>query len=154
MSSLRLDVATALRFFSRRKTAFIAIILTIGFALAANTTAFSVVHGFLFGNLAIPESDRVVVIPTTKMLPGRGLVDFSDAYPNYRLLKETTHSFAAVSAVLPTEVNWEQREETRHLQAARVTASFFDVMRVRATRGRVFLSKEEGPNAAPVALIS
>ena len=154
MHSLLLDAAAALRFFYRRKTAFIAIVLTIGFALAANTTAFSVVHGFLFGDLAVPDSDRVVIVWTTKTLPGRGSVDFNDAFPNYRLLKETTHSFSAISATLATEVNWEQPEDARHLQGARVTASFFDVMRIRPVIGRAFASSEEGPNAAPVAIIS
>src|SRR5690348_9524714 len=81
MSSLRLDIAVALRFLFHRKAAFLVIVLTIGSALAANTTAFSVVHGFLFANLAIPHSDRVVVVSTTKILPGRGVVDFSDAFP-------------------------------------------------------------------------
>ncbi|HJT81649.1 MAG TPA: ADOP family duplicated permease [Chthoniobacterales bacterium] len=154
MHSLLLDAASALRFFSRRKTAFVAIVLTIGFALAANTTAFSVVHGFLFGDLAVPQSDRVVLVWTTKVLPGRGSVDFNDAFPNYRLLKETTHSFSALSTTLPTEVNWEQQEEVRHLQGARVTASFFEVMGIRPVNGRIFASAEEGPNAAPVAIIS
>ena len=154
MHSVLLDAASALRFFYRRKTAFVAIILTIGFALAANTTAFSVLQGFLFGDLAVPESDRVVIVPTTKVMPERGSVDFNDAFPNYRLLKETTHSFSALSTTLPIEVNWEQQEDVRHLQGARVTASFFDVMRIRPVVGRVFALGEEGPNAAPVAIIS
>ena len=94
MNSLPLDVAVALRFLFHRKAAFLVIVLTIGFALAANTTAFSVVHGFLFASLAIPHSDRVVVVSTTKILPGRGVVDFSDAFPNYRLLRETIRSFS------------------------------------------------------------
>src|SRR6186713_1747935 len=152
MHSLVLDAASALRFFGRRKTAFFAIILTIGFALAANTTAFSVVHGFLFGDLAVPQSDRVVIVWTTKVLPGRGDVDFADAFPNYRLLKETTHSFSTLSATLPIDVNWEQPEEVRHLQGARVTASFFDVMGIRPVNGRAFATHEEGPNPAPVAI--
>ena len=153
MSSLRLDVAVALRFLFHRKAAFLVIVLTIGLALAANITAFSVLHGFLFASLGIPRSDRVVVVSTTKILPGRGVVDFSDAFPNYRLLQEMTHSFSALSATLPIDVNWEQREQTRHLQGARVTASFFDVMGVQPMLGRAFASKEEGPHAAPVAVI-
>ena len=66
MQSYWLDVTTALRFFARRKATSAAIILTMALALAANTTAFAVLNAFLFGNLAIPDSDRVVVIPTPK----------------------------------------------------------------------------------------
>src|SRR4029079_11521597 len=67
---------------------------------------------------------------------------------------ESTHSFSSLGATLPIEVNWEEREDTRHLQGSRATATFFEVMRVRPLLGRVFSEKEEGPGAAPVALIS
>ena len=97
MNSLLLDVQSALRFFARRKAAFAVILLTMGLALGANTAVFSVVKAFLFANLAVPEPERVMVVPTTKDLPGRGRVDFSDAYPNYKLLRDGTHSFASLS---------------------------------------------------------
>jgi putative ABC transport system permease protein len=154
MNSLRLDAATALRFFARRKTAFAVIVLSIALALAANVIAFSVVRAFLFAHLAVPQSDRVVLVPATKVLPGRGRVDFSDAFPNYRLLKQSTHSFSALGATLPIDINWEQPDETRRLQGARVTASFFDVMQVQPMLGRLFAANEEGPHATPVVLIS
>ena len=44
--------------------------------------------------------------------------------------------------------------DTRRLEGTRVTASFFDVMEVRPQIGRPFAPKEEGPHAAPVAIIS
>jgi putative ABC transport system permease protein len=154
MNSFLLDILSAYRFLIRRKAALVAIIMTIGFALAANTTSFSVVHGFLFGDLAVPQSDRVVLVPSTKELPGRGLVDFADTIANYRLLQQTTHSFSALAATIATEVNWEQDQDAEHLQGSRVTASFFNVMGIQPILGRRFIEKEEGPHAAPVALIS
>src|SRR4051812_9616287 len=154
MSSYRLDVLTALRFFARRKGAFGVVVVTIALALAANTTAFSVLRGFFFANLAVPDPNEVVVVPCVKNLPGQGPIDFSDAYPNYRLLKESIHSFSAIAATLPADLNWEEKDEARRLQGQRVTASFFDVMRIRPALGRAFTAKEEGPHAAPVAVIS
>lgn len=154
MSSLQLDFSTAFRFFARRKAAFAVIVTTVGLALAANTTAFSVLRGFFFASLAVPDAESVVVITSVKSLPGQGLVDFSDAFPNYRILKESTHSFSALAATLPADTNWEQKDGARRLQGQRVTASFFDVMRARTAIGRFFTAKEEGPHAAPVAVIS
>lgn len=154
MNSLFLDLQTALRFFARRRAAFAVIVLTMALALGANTAVFSVLKAFLFANLAVPESDRVVVVPTTKELPGRGRVDFSDAYPNYKLLRESTRSFESIAVTLQSDVNWQQSEDTRRLQGLRATASFFDVMRVRPVVGRLFTAREEGPRAAPVVLIS
>ncbi len=154
MNSLLLDFLAAGRFFARRRAAFAVIVLTMALALGANTAVFSVLKAFLFANLAVPESGRVMIVPTAKELPGRGRVDFSDAYPNYQLLRQTTHSFASLSVTLPADVNWEQASDTRRLQGLRATASYFDVMRVRPALGRLFTTREEGPRAAPVALIS
>ncbi len=154
MNSAYLDVLTALRFFARHKVTTAVIILTMALALAANTIAFSVLHAFLFGNLALPDPDRVVLIPTTKNIPGQGQVDFSDAYPNYLRLRSATHSFSALSATLQADVNWADKADTHRLEGSRVTASFFDVMQVHPVIGRLFTAKDEGPHAAPVALIS
>ncbi|MEP6936806.1 MAG: ADOP family duplicated permease [Chthoniobacterales bacterium] len=154
MNSLRSDILTALRFFARRKAASAVIVLTMALALAANTTAFSVLHAFLFGNLAVPNPDRVVLVPATKVVPGRGRIDFSDAYPNYLRLKSSTHSSSAFGAALQSDVNWAEKDDTHRLEGSRVTASFFDVMQVRPLMGRLFTAKEEGPHAAPVALVS
>ena len=154
MNSLLLDLQTALRFFARRRAAFAVIVITMALALGANTAVFSVLKAFLFANLAVPDADRVMIVPTTKELPGRGRVDFNDAYPNYKLLTQTTHSFESLSTTLQADVNWEQQDDTRRLQGLRATASFFDVMRVRPALGRLFNAHEEGPRAAPVVLIS
>ena len=154
MNSLLLDLQTAWRFFARRRAAFAVIVATMALALGANTAVFSVLKAFLLANLAVPEAERVMVVPTTKELPGRGRVNFSDAYPNYKLLTQTTHSFESLGVTIQTDVNWEQPDDTRRLQGLRATASYFDVMRVRPALGRLFSVKEEGPRAAPVALIS
>lgn len=154
MQSLLFDVATAFRFFARRKAAFAVIVITMALALAANTTVFAVLNSFLFSSLAIPDADRVVVLWTTKILPGSGRVDFVDSHANYLLLREATHSFSQLGQSSPLDANWEQKEDTRRLQGARVTASFLDVLRPRPLLGRLFTEKEEGPHAAPVVLIS
>src|SRR5207237_832565 len=102
----------------------------------------------------VPEPERVTVVPTTKDLPGRGRVDFSDAYPNFKLMRATVHAFESIATSWPIDVNWEQAERTRRLQGIRVTASFFTVMRISPVLGRLFTAQEEGPRAANVAVIS
>lgn len=154
MHSLLLDIAVALRFFSRRRAAFAVIVATMALALGANTAVFSVLKAFLFADLGIPNSDRVMFVWTTRELPGRGRVDFTDSYPNYRLLRATTHYWESLACVQAADVNWQQDADTRQLQAARVTTDFFAVMGVRPVLGRIFTEKEQGPNAAPVAIIS
>ena len=143
-----------LRFLARRKTLSAIAVVTMALALGANTAVLSVVKAFLLSSLAVPESDRVVVIAPERTLPGRGSVVFSEAYPNYELLRRTQHTFADITAVLQLQVSWDDRGEARPLNATRATASFFSTMRVQPSRGRGFTASEEGPSPAPVVVIS
>jgi putative ABC transport system permease protein len=154
MNSLLLDFQAASRFFLRRRAAFAVIVLTMALAIGANTAVFSVLKAFLFSSLAVPESERVVIVWTARDLPGRGRVNFNDAFPNYKLLAETTRSFASIGTTLLADLNWQQQDNARRLQGVRATASYFDVMRVQPVLGRLFTRQEEGPGAAPVVLIS
>ena len=143
-----------LRFLARRKALSAIAVLTMALALGANTAALSVLKAFLLSSLAIPESDRVVLIAPERDLPGRGSVVFSEAYANYELLRRTQHAFADVTVFLQLQASWDDHGEARPLNATRATASFFSTMRVQPARGRAFTATEEGPSPAPVVIIS
>ena len=64
-----------LRFLARRKALSAIAVLTMALALGANTAVLSVLKAFLLSGLAVPESDRVVLIAPERDLPGRGTVD-------------------------------------------------------------------------------
>src|SRR5678816_1800347 len=96
-----------LRFLARRKALSAIAVLTMALALGANTAALSVLKAFLLSSLAVPESDRVVLIAPERELPGRGSVVFSEAYPNYELLRRTQHAFAGVTVFLQIQASWD-----------------------------------------------
>jgi putative ABC transport system permease protein len=155
MNSLLLDVQSALRFFARRKAAFSVIVLTMALALGANTAVFSVLRAFLFSSLGFPEPERVMAVWTVRSIDGRGPVNFLDAHVNIDLMRKTTHFWESLGATLATDLNWEVADgETRRLQGTRAQADFFKVMRAQPALGRLFTAAEEGPRAAPVAVIS
>ena len=143
-----------LRFLARRKALSAIAVLTMALALGANTAALSVLKAFLLSSLAVPEPDRVVLIAPERDLPGRGSVVFSEAYPNYELLRRTQHAFADVTVLLQIQASWDDHGEARPLNATRASASFFSTVRVPPARGRAFTAAEEGPSPAPVAIIS
>lgn len=154
MNSLLLDFTVALRFLARRRAATAVIVLTMALALGANTTAFSVLRAFLFSSLGFPAAERVVNVWTVREIDGRGSVNFRDAYVNVQLLRETTRFWEALAAAFTTDFNWQvDGGEARRLQGVRVEAEFFRVMQVQPVLGRIFTPQEQGPRAAPVALI-
>jgi putative ABC transport system permease protein len=143
-----------LRFLARRKALSAVAVLTMALALGANTAALSVLEAFLLSSLAVPESDRVVLIAPERTMPGRGSVVFADAYPNYELLRKTQRAFADVTVFVQLQTSWDDHGEARSLNATRASASFFSTMRVLPARGRPFTAAEEGPSPAPVVIIS
>ena len=143
-----------LRFLARRKALSAIAVLTMALALGANTAALSVLKAFLLSSLAVPESDRVVLIAPERTMPGRGSVVFADAYPNYELLRKTQRAFADVTVFVQLQTSWDDHGEARSLNATRASASFFSTMRVPPARGRAFTAAEEGPSPAPVVIIS
>jgi len=145
---------TDLRFFARRKTLTAIAVLTMGLAIGANTAALSVLKAFLLSSLAVPSADRVVAVQPERNLPGRGAVKFSDAYPNYQLLRQTQRSFADVGAVVQLSASWDDHGEARQLAATRATASFISMLRVQPILGRAFTAQEEGPSPASVVMLS
>jgi len=143
-----------MRFLLRRKALAAVAILTMALAIGANTAALSVLKAFLLSSLAIPDVDRVVAVYPERELPGRGAVQFNDAYPNYLLLRQLQHSFVDVGVFLQLSASWDDHGDARQLSAARVSANFLSTLRVTPFLGRNFTAQEEGPSPAPVILIS
>lgn len=154
MSSLISDFQSALRFFSRRRVAFFISVGTMALALGANTAVFSALRAFIFSNLGVPDAERTAFLITTKVLPGRGTVNFFGSYPNYQRIRENTESFSATAAMLTLDLNWDQGDQTTRIQGVRVTSEFLDVFDIQPQLGRNLLPEEQGPGASPSALIS
>jgi putative ABC transport system permease protein len=155
MHSSLFELRRALRFLGHRRAAAAVLIATMALVIGANTAVFSVLQALLFNSLAVPAADRVMFVWTVRHLDGRGAVNFFDAYPNVRLLRATTHFWESLAATLGADLNWQHPDgETTRLTGARVEAEFFSVMGARPVFGRVFTAAEQGPQAAPVAVIS
>ena len=133
-----MELVSSLRFLARRKAVAVVAILTMASALGVNTAALAVLRAFLFSGIGVPEPDRLVSIGPFRELPGRGEVLFSDAYPNYLLLRDTERSFDELTVTLQNIVNWQQGTDVRALQNTRASAPFFRTMRVSPVLGRGF----------------
>src|SRR5690349_291348 len=68
----RLSHEMGVRFLMRRKATLTVAVLTLGLALAATTTAFSVLNTFLLSSIGVPDADRLMVVAPLRALPGRG----------------------------------------------------------------------------------
>ena len=118
-------------------------IATLALGIGANTAIFSVVDGVLLKSLPYPEPDRLVHLAS-----------------DYTLSSLWTYRSDAVSYVSVAgyrsigAVNLFAAERPERIQGRLVSSEFFSTLGVDAALGRTFRSGEDGPGAAPVAVIS
>lgn len=152
MDGMLRDVRYAVRSLIRKPffTALAGITLAIG--IGANTAIFSVVDAVIINPLPFPDSDRLVSL--NHMAPSLGVpvVPHSPGtFLHYDEHLNTVESFAVFN---DDNVNLIQEGVPQRLQAAQVTARFFDVLGVPPFIGRGFVEGEHFEGAEPVAVLA
>ena len=137
----------------RRSPGFTATaLLTVALGVGATTAMFSAVHGVLLKPLPYPEPDQLVMIRgASKALPGRpGVI----SYPDYLDWKRQARSFEGLAALFPFDLALAGPAGPERLAGARVTASFFTVLRVTPALGRLFPEDVDGPGRERVVVLA
>ena len=137
----------------RRSPGFTALAaLTVGLGVGATTAMFSAVNGVLLKPLSYPEPDRLVMLRgATLARPGRSGVI---SYPDYRDWRRENRSFESLAAPRPANVTLSGPGSPERIEGARVTASFFQILRVTPARGQLFPEEVDRPGGALVAVVS
>jgi putative ABC transport system permease protein len=149
------DLRFALRQLQRSPSLSIAAILCFALGIGANTSIFSVVDAILFRPLPFPDGNRLVLIG--EGLPRFGGNNFglisTPEYHDYQRLEgsvfEKTAIYETTSLTLASGGGDPER-----VPSAVVSATLFDVLRVKAARGRTFAAGEDrvgGPNVAVIS---
>jgi putative ABC transport system permease protein len=148
MDSLRRDLAHGLRRLRQAPGFGFVAIATLALGIGANSAIFSVVHAVLLRPLPFEEPDRLVRI--SSVWQGRSVV-FSP--PNFLDMAAAAQSFESVSALDGGGVTLTSGGPPARIESARVSATFFDVLRVRPVHGRGFVAGENEPGHTKVAVI-
>lgn len=127
-------------------------ILTLAVGIGANSAIFSVVDVLVLRPLPFEEVDGVM---TLAMSPegvkdereGVSVADFLD-------WRAQNSVFDRMSASMGTNFNITGIGDPEYVAGARVTADFFDILRVKAAHGRLFLPGEDEAGNDRVAVIS
>jgi len=126
-------------------------LVTLTIAIGANTALFSVVNGVLLKPApGLPDTDGLVEI--SRQVEG-GSSDMS--YPAVRLMAGAETALESVAALDWESVSIGGADHPEVRVALAVTKSYFDVLRVSASRGRLFSDEEATfPSVRTVAVIS
>jgi predicted permease len=153
LESVQQDLRYAFRSLRKSPAFTVATLFSLALGVGLNASVFSMLNAILLRPLSAPEPDRLVRI----YQHARGNLSYRN-YLDLRARTTTLQDVAAFSWPNPVALSDALAGEgarTELVWSAAVSASYFDVLGVRAQRGRTFLPEEEGaPGAAAVAVIS
>lgn len=152
-SSIVSELHQVLRSFRRRPGYALAALVMVGLAVAANTTVFSVLYGFLWRPLPYPQASRLAAV--REQLPAAGFTGPIVSVKDYLGLQRSLHGVASAGlATWTTTSPVSIGGETELLKYQAVTPSLFKTLGISPVLGRfpsAAAGKVDGP---PEALIS
>ena len=122
-------------------------ILALG--IGATTAIFSLFHQVLLEPLPVPEPNRLVRLSASGPLSGYGTISVAGdgehifSYPMFRDLEERQSVFAGLAGYRDFEASVTAEDRTVAGGGMMVSGSYFDVLGVRAARGRLIGPQDE-----------
>ncbi len=152
------DIRFSLRTMAKNPGFTAVAILSLALGVGANTTIFTILNALLLTPLPVERPSELVAVCTidqNSKTPFGGITQVS--YPNMKDFREQNTTLAAVAGYTfgnPVSVIINGGEPQQAF-AELVTGNYFDVLGVRAWRGRTFLPEEDVARGAhPVAVLA
>ena len=152
LAGLGHDLRYALRQLRRAPTFCATVALTLGLGMGLNTALFSVVSALLLRPLPFDSPERLVGVYG---LESEFISHTPMAFPDFRDLREGRRSFEDVMAYAIRPFAIAAGDASEIVLGELVTPNYFDVLGVRAARGRTFASGEgDEAGSAAVTVLS
>ena len=141
VGELRQDAAYALRTLRRSPGFALVSIVTLALAIGANTAIFSVARAVLLKPLPYGSPSSLVGFFETRTKNPGSRVGLSA--PNLQDYRDRQHTLIGIAAFFTRIATWRSgNSDPQIVTVTQVTANMFDVLGVRAWRGRVFAAGE------------
>ena len=146
------DLKFALRSLARARGLTFTVVLTLALGIGANAAIFSVVRGVLLRPLVNRDADRLIYI--RQSAKGIGMDNARFSVPELRDLQARVKTVAAFGDFSTIEFTMLGLGEPRTVRAGVVGGSYFDVMGLRAIRGRLLDAHDDGPTAQGAVVLT
>jgi len=145
------DLRFALHALAKTPCFALAVVLTLGIGIGANTAVFSAVYALLLNPYPFPHSERIVDL----MAVHRGGDNQAAGYLDYLDWRQQATSFDAM-AIAPWvhAYTLTGQGDPQRLLGGATNAEFWHVLAVEPVLGRFFTADEEQAGTAPVAVLT
>jgi len=146
------DLRYALRSLSRARGFAIAVVLTLGLGIGANTAIFSVVRGVLLKPLPHRDGDRLVYL--RQSINGPGGDDIAFSVPEINDFRGAAKAFSGIAEYSPIVYTIEEERSASRINVGLVTGNYFQVMGLSQVLGRLLNSGDDGTKVPPVMVLT
>lgn len=150
MTQLLRDLRFALRMIARSPSYAAVAALTLGLAIGAGTSIYSMVDAVLLH--ALPYRDAGALVSIWERLPQ--FPEMSVCYSDYLDWKKAQRSFTALAAMRAESFNLTGVDRPERLEGRMISAELLPLLGVEPALGRNFLPEEDRPGGAPVLLLT
>jgi macrolide transport system ATP-binding/permease protein len=154
------DLKYAYRQLRRNPGFTITVLLTLSFAIGANTAVFSMVNALLLRPLPYSEPERLASLIRhmgATDSKGHAISDDEDGQDgeSWELVRDNVPAVqAAAFSYSATGVNLQTASAVRYVQQQRVSAGYFEVLGIHPIVGRTFTQEEDRPNGPKAVILS
>jgi putative ABC transport system permease protein len=146
------DLRFAWRSLTRARGLTLTVVLTLALGIGANAAIFTIVKGVLLAPLANEDEDRLIYIRHSA--PGMALENTYFSMPEIRDLQARVATISAFGDFSTIEFTMTGLGEPRVVRAGVVSGSYFDVIGLRPTLGRLIGPADDGPSADGVVVLT
>ena len=152
METLFQDIRFGVRMLIKNPAVTAVAVLTLALGIGANAAIFSGVSAFILRQLPVPDADHLV--RPVELSEDRGMAD-EVSYPDFADYRNQSTVFEAMTAEDMLQVALDSDSQSDVIWGQAVSGSYFDVVRIKPTMGRVFLPEEDNvAGARPVVVMS
>ena len=140
VDELRADIGYALRLL-RRSPGFTAVaVLSLALGIGANTAIFSLIDTVLLKKLPVTDPETLFFVDNSG---GKSGGNSGPPYPCFELLRDRNTTMSGLAAFDEGRFKVTIDGATEQIRGQYVSGAFFDVLGVRAMRGRVFTAADD-----------
>jgi predicted permease len=126
-------------------------VLALSLGIGLTTTTFSIVYGALYRGLPFEDAHRIMHLERNNL--SQDVESMEVTLHDFLDWREQQTSFERLAGFYEGTVNVSGTEKPERYDGAFISANAFDILRVRAIRGRAFRDGEDDPAAPPVILL-
>jgi predicted permease len=146
------DFRYAVRSLSRAKGFAVAVVVTLGLGIGANTAVFSVVRGVLLKPLPHRDGDRLMYL--RHAMEGAGGENVLFSVPEIEDFRTSSTKLAGIAEYSPMTFSLLGESDAVRFDVGLVTGNYFDVMGLAPVLGRSFDERDDGTGAEPVMMLT